>query len=186
MARFNLNILHFKPNAPEYSEYTQHLPQRPLKTQTFHMLNCKGTGGNTWKTTSLWHISDEVCSLSVWPSCPQFVSANPDRRCCCDKGTDQRRSDRLLRQPKTSLPDMSKMDQLEARRGKGLAIKFSPLEKQKEKSKGRERGDMEREGGGARRPPIFSSLPPLPPSLSLPPFLLFSLLSFLEKVAGQS
>lgn len=146
------------------------------------MLNSKGAGGNTWKTRSLWHISDDVCRLPVRPSCPLVISPNPDRRCRCDGGN---RAAAFGPASETSLLDVSKTDQLEARRGKGLAIKFPPLEKQKEKSKGGERGDMERGGGGARRPPIFSS--PLPPSLSLPPppLMFFFLAVFLGE-SGRS
>lgn len=97
----------------------------------------------------------------------------------------------LVESPKTPLLEVSKMDQLEARRGKGLAI-ASPLgEAEGEKVKGvREEIWREKEEEPAGPPFFLSSLPPLPPSLFLSPpsssAFFFSSLSFLEKVAGQS
>lgn len=81
------------------------------------------------------------------------------------------------------------MDQLEARRGKGLAIKFPLRETEGEKVK-REREEIwrEKEEELAGPPFFLSSLLPLSPSLCLaspPPPLFFSSLSFWEKVEGQ-
>lgn len=90
---------------------------------------------------------------------------------------------------------MSEVDQLEARRGKGLAIKFPLRETEGEKVK-REREEIWREKEEELTgPPFFLSsllpLSPLPPSAppppsAAPPHTLFSpLLSFWEKVEGQ-
>lgn len=98
---------------------------------------------------------------------------------------------RWLQSPKTPLRETSQTDQLEARRGKGLAI-VSPLGgAEGEKVKGvREEIWREKEEEPAG-PPIFPLLSFSFPSLPLPPSLICLFLpppppSFLEKVAGQS
>lgn len=155
---------------------------------------------------SLWLVSADLCSLFVSPGCAHFIppfpcthpipppQTNPER-CCRYEGAPARAALSPKKKNRRFL-DASKTEQLEARRGKRTGHRFPPRRSRRRKSKGSERGDMEREGGGARRPPHFSSplfLLSLPPSLFLhPPLLLLllfffpPLLSFLEKVAGQS
>lgn len=147
---------------------------------------------------SLWPLSADLCFLFVSPGCAQFIppksrtllpvrwDAGPAacRRSFCASRTWSGGS------PKTPLLEVNKMDQREARRGKGLAI-VSPLGgAEGEKVKGvREEIWREKEEEPAG-PPIFPLLSSSSPSLPLfvPPFLFcfFSSLSFLEKVAGQS
>lgn len=72
--------------------------------------------------------------FALFPSRPAALSSSPQIQIAAavyDVEPTRRRSDRLL--PKTSLLEVSETAQLEARRGKGLAIEFPPLEKQKEK-----------------------------------------------------
>lgn len=74
--------------------------------------------------------------FALFPSRPAALSSSPQIQIAAavyDVEPTRRRSDWLLPEPKTSLLEVSETAQLEARRGKGLAIEFPPLEKQKEK-----------------------------------------------------
>lgn len=125
----------------------------------------KGNGGNTWKTPDGGqHVSADARFL--------FVNSSPKSRPVGSDPASAPFGRRWLQSPKTPLRETSQTDQLEARRGKGLAI-VSPLGgAEGEKVKGvREEIWREKEEEPAG-PPIFPLLSSSSPSLPLfvPPF----------------
>lgn len=190
-----MKILLLKPKSSLGSKILSVCATSCCSTWKPELLTCepKEMEGIPGRLPSLWHVSAFFSSHrlhSIHP--PKSRTLLPGR---WDTGPAAFRPSfcavrtSLVESPKTPLLEVSKTDQLEARRGKGLAIVFPPWRSRRRKSKGSERGDMEREGGGARQPPHFPLLSSSSPSLPLfvPPSssAFFSLAVFLGE-SGRS